>query len=101
MRPPSEKPDDVAVVSPPVVDDTVEAPVRPRSLSNALKSPDSPDVDELGDPRLCSALGTEESSCDSVDCEVPAEVPTAWAPCAAKPAALVVCGAAVIGVTCA
>ena len=41
-------------------------------------------------------------SCDSVDCTpVPVDLPVVWAPavaCAANPAVLVVCGAAVNGV---
>jgi hypothetical protein len=87
------------------VDDVEEDPVVPSALSISDKSPESPDVDdadELGDARLCSVVGTVETSCDSVDCTVPAELPAAWAPaapCAANPAELVVCGAAVNGVT--
>jgi hypothetical protein len=104
-RPPSEKPDDEDV-SPPrspvvVVDDPEEDP--PRS---SLRSPESPDVDEddeMGDARLCSVVWSEDINCDSVDCApVPVDVPATWvlaAACAANPAALVVCGAAVNGVT--
>jgi hypothetical protein len=106
MRPPSENPDDVDVKIPPspvvVVDDPVEDPP-PRSPLRIPESPEPDDVDDAGDARLCSVVGIVEISCDSVDCTpVPVDVPVAAAtaaPCAADPAPLVVCGAAVNGVT--
>jgi hypothetical protein len=95
---PSESPD-VDKIPPPgvvITDDPVEDPL-PRS---ALRIPESPDVDELGDTRLCSAVCIEDISCDSVDCTpVPADVLAAWALCAANPDWLVVCGAGVNCVT--
>jgi hypothetical protein len=98
---PSEDPDDVDKIPPPgvvITDDPVEDPP-PRSPLRIPESPDVDDVDELGDARLCSAVVIVEISCDSVDCTpVPVDVPVAWAaaaPCAADPARLVVCGAAV------
>jgi hypothetical protein len=85
------------VVTPvsPVVDVVAAVPVRP----SALRSPDSPEPDEAGVARLCSIW---EISPDSDACEVPAAVPVAWvtaALCAADPAGLATCGAAVNGVT--
>ena len=80
--PPSESPDDeVSKIPPPGV---------------VIIDP----VEELGDTRLCSAVCIEDISCDSVDCApVPVDALAAWALCAANPAWLVVCGAAVNGVT--
>ena len=65
-----------------VVDDPEEDP--PRSPLRSPESPDVDDVDELGDARLCSAVGTVEINCDSVDCTpVPVDVPAAWVTAAA------------------
>ena len=65
--------------------------------------PESSDVDELGDTRLCSDVGSVDMSFDSADCTpVPIDELAAWAfaaPCAANPATFVVCGAALTGVT--
>jgi hypothetical protein len=98
---PTDNPD-VDKIPPPgvvIVVDPVEDPV-PRSPLRIPDSPDDDDVDELGDTRLCSAVCIVDISCDSVDCApVPVDVLAAWALCAANPAALVVCGAAVNGVT--
>jgi hypothetical protein len=104
---PTEIPDDEDVKIPPsppspvvvvVVVDPVEDP--PRSPLRIPDNPDVDDVDELGDTRLCSAVCIVDISCDSVDCApVPVDVLAAWALCAANPPALVVCGAAVNGVT--
>jgi hypothetical protein len=81
------------------VDDVAEDPL-PRSPLRIPESPDVDDVDELGDTRLCNAVCIEDISCDSVDCTpVPVDVLAAWALCAANPAWLVVCGAAVNCVT--
>src|ERR1700747_1218510 len=99
--PGSEKPDpDEPDKNPPrlaVVDDPEEDP--PRS---PLRIPESPDVNEVGDARPFSAVGSVDVSGDSADCTpVPIDEPAAWAPaapCAANPARLVVCGAAVNGV---
>jgi hypothetical protein len=101
--PPSEKPDDADVSSPrgPVVDAAEDDP--PTSPLRIPESPDVDDVDEPGDAMPCSAVVSVEISCDSVDCTpVPVDAPAVWvpaAPCAANPARLVVCGAAVVGVT--
>jgi hypothetical protein len=92
---------DVSPPRRPVVDDPEEDP--PRSPLRIPESPEVDDVGELGDARLWRVVGTAETSCDSVDCTpVPADMPAACAlvgPCAANPAGLVVCGAAVNGVT--
>jgi hypothetical protein len=58
---------------------------------------------DSGDESPCSALGTVETTCDSVDC-TPAldDVPVAWATAPAwlaAPPALVVCGGELNGVT--
>jgi hypothetical protein len=101
---PSVSPDVDKIPPPGVVieDDPVEDPP-PRSPLRSPESPDVDDVEELGDVRLCSAVCIEEINCDSVDCTpVPVDVPAAAetaAPCAADPAPVVVCGAAVNGVT--
>ena len=62
-----------------------------------------PNAEDKGDARLWSAPVIEEVSCDSTDCApVPIDEPADWelaAACAANPAPLVVCGAAVNGVT--
>lgn len=103
--PPSEKPDEDPR-SPPkgpvaAAEDAEEDP--PRSELRIPESPDADEVDAPGDARFCSVVGIEETSCDSVDCTpAPVDVPATWAPvapCASNPAALVVCGAAVNGVT--
>jgi hypothetical protein len=102
--PPSESPDvdkippGVVIVVP--VD---EEDVPPRRSLRSDESPDVDDVDELGDARLCSVVWIVGISCDSVDCTPPLVDEAAdWAlavACAAEPAVLVVCGAAVNGVT--
>lgn len=46
--------------------------------ANGLDPTDAAGADDIGDARLCSALGTVETTCDSVDCTpVPADVPVA------------------------
>src|SRR5574337_1825475 len=58
---------------------------------------------EAGDARFCSAMEAVEASCDRADCTpAPADVPAVSAvavPCAANAARLVVCGAALNGIT--
>src|SRR5579875_1574913 len=76
----------------------------PVSRPRIPPSPDDvDDADDVGDARFCSAVGTAEVNCDSVDCVlVPAAVPDAWVTAAAwpaSPAGLVVCAGAVNGVT--
>jgi hypothetical protein len=42
---------------------------------------------DIGDESPCSALGTEETTCDSVDCTpLPVDAPVAWATAPAWPA---------------
>ena len=81
----------------PVVDVPEEDP--PRS---PLRSPESPDVDDVDEPdvlRLFSVEGTLETNFDSADCAPPlADVPALLTPCAANPARLVVSGGGVTGV---
>jgi hypothetical protein len=53
-----------------------------------LRSPESPEPDDVddaaGDARFCSAVGTAEVSCDSIDCTpAPVDVPAAWVTAAA------------------
>jgi hypothetical protein len=103
---PSEIPD-VDKIPPPgvviVVDpfDPVEDP--PRSALRSPESPDVDDVDVVGDARPCSDVVIEDSSCDSADCTpVPVGVPVACATAAdwlAAPDGLVVDGGGVNAVT--
>src|ERR1700678_3885899 len=83
----------------PVVDepDVDEKMPRPR-LSRMPPSPD-PDAAGVASPRR--AVGTEEISCDSVLCAVPADVAAAWvaaADWAVSALALVICCGAANGV---
>src|SRR5271169_4078826 len=61
------------------------------------------DEDDDGEASPCSALGSAETSCDSVLCWVPAGVDAAWATaadCAVSPPGLVVCCGSANGVSC-
>jgi hypothetical protein len=91
--PPSDNPDVLKIPVPPgpkIVDDPVEG-------EPPLNKEDK------GDARFCRPVWSVDISCDSVDCTpVPVDVPVVWATavaCAANPAVLVVCGAAVNCVT--
>ena len=50
----------------------LDEPDPDEKMLNPSRKPLSPDPDEAGEARLCSALGTAESSCDNVLWPVPA-----------------------------